>query len=244
MATIAQKIAPSEQTNNKIYEQATKFEMEAASKDFATLAKQMKLTVAPSAKLKPMDESFGTVQNQRQIVKWAFADDTNTNDVKRFEIPNVGHVIAKLKKVTPKGVMSAEEARPMVENILKNKKKAEKIKAKLNGSSLASLATANKVTVMNAVDLTLGNPALPGAGFEPKVVGTAFASKVGQVSKPIEGNSGVYVVVTKAVTKAPAIKDFKEQVTQLSAQAKGNAGRIMTALRNEADIEDNRADFY
>lgn len=244
MATIAQKIAPSEQTNNKIYEQATKFEMEAASKDFATLAKQMKLTVAPSAKLKPMDESFGTIQNQRQIVKWAFADDTNTNDVKRFEIPNVGHVIAKLKKVTPKGVMSAEEARPMVENILKNKKKAEKIKARLNGSSLASLATANKVTVMNAVDLTLSNPALPGAGFEPKVVGTAFASKVGQVSKPIEGNSGVYVVVTKAVTKAPAIKDFKEQVTQLSAQAKGNAGRIMTALRNEADIEDNRADFY
>ena len=244
MATIAQKIAPSEQTNNKIYEQATKFEMEAASKDFAALAKQMKLTVAPSAKLKPMDESFGTIQNQRQIVKWAFAEDTNTNDVKRFEIPNVGHVIAKLKKVTPKGVMSAEEARPMVENILKNKKKAEKIKAKLNGSSLASLATANKVTVMNAVDLTLGNPALPGAGFEPKVVGTAFASKVGQVSKPIEGNSGVYVVVTKAVTKAPAIKDFKEQVTQLSAQAKGNAGRIMTALRNEADIEDNRADFY
>ena len=244
MATIAQKIAPSEQTNNKIYEQATKFEMEAASKDFATLAKQMKLTVAPSAKLKPMDESFGTIQNQRQIVKWAFAEDTNTNDVKRFEIPNVGHVIAKLKKVTPKGVMSAEEARPMVENILKNKKKAEKIKAKLNGSSLASLATANKVTVMNALDLTLGNPALPGAGFEPKVVGTAFASKVGQVSKPIEGNSGVYVVVTKAVTKAPAIKDFKEQVTQLSAQAKGNAGRIMTALRNEADIEDNRADFY
>ncbi|NMH25515.1 peptidylprolyl isomerase [Flavobacterium solisilvae] len=244
MATIAQKIAPSEQTNNKIYEQATKFEMEAASKDFAALAKQMKLTVAPSAKLKPMDESFETIQNQRQIVKWAFAEDTNTNDVKRFEIPNVGHVIAKLKKVTPKGVMSAEEARPMVENILKNKKKAEKIKAKLNGSSLASLATANKVTVMNAVDLTLGNPALPGAGFEPKVVGTAFASKVGQVSKPIEGNSGVYVVVTKAVTKAPAIKDFKEQVTQLSAQAKGNAGRIMTALRNEADIEDNRADFY
>ncbi|WP_439553614.1 peptidylprolyl isomerase [Flavobacterium macrobrachii] len=244
MATIAQKIAPSEQTNNKTYEQATKFEMEAATKDFTALAKQMKLTVAPSAKLKPMDESFGTIQNQRQIVKWAFADDTNTNDVKRFEIPNVGHVIAKLKKVTPKGLMSAEEARPMVENILKNKKKAEKIKAKLNGTSLASLASANKVTVMNALDLTIGNPALPGAGFEPKVVGTAFASKAGQISKPIEGNSGVYVVVTKTVTKAPAIKDFKEQVTQLSAQAKGNAGRIMSALRTEADIEDNRADFY
>jgi peptidyl-prolyl cis-trans isomerase D len=244
MATIAQKIVPSEDTNNKIYEQATKFEMDAAKKDFAALAKEMKLTVAPSVKLKPMDEGFATIQNQRQIVKWAFANDTKVGDVKRFEVANVGHVIAKLKKVTEKGLMSVEEARPMVENILKNKKKAEKIKAKLSGSSLEALASANKVTVMNAVDVTLTNSALPGAGFEPKVVGTAIASKVGQVSKPIEGNAGVYVVVTKAVTKAPAIKEFKEQVMQLSAQAKGNAGRIMSALRNEAEIEDNRAEFY
>ncbi len=244
LATIAQKIAPSEETNNKIYEQATKFEMEAATKDFAALAKEMKLTVAPTAKLKPMDEGFANIQNQRQIVKWAFANDTKVGGVKRFEVANVGHVIAKLKKITEKGLMSAEEARPMVEPILKNKKKAEKIKAKLNGSSLDALATANKVTVMNAVDLTLSNPALPGAGFEPKVVGTAFSSKVGQVSKPIDGNSGVYVLVTKSVTKAPAIKDYKEQVTQLSAQVKGYSGRVMPALKNEADIEDNRADFY
>jgi peptidyl-prolyl cis-trans isomerase D len=244
LATIAQKIAPSEETNNKIYEQATKFEMEAATKDFAALAKEMKLTIAPSAKLKPMDEGFANIQNQRQIVKWAFADDTKIGGVKRFEVANVGHIIAKLKKITEKGLMSAEEARPMVEPILKNKKKAEKIKAKLNGSSLDALATANKVTVMNAVDLTLSNPALPGAGFEPKVVGTAFSSKVGQVSKPIDGNSGVYVLVTKSVTKAPAIKDYKEQVTQLSAQVKGYSGRVMPALKNEADIEDNRADFY
>ena len=113
-----------------------------------------------------MDESFGTIQNQRQIVKWAFAEDTNTNDVKRFEIPNVGHVIAKLKKVTPKGVMSAEEARPMVENILKNKKKAEKIKAKLNGSSLASLATANNSDSTNlynsALTILFGGVGEPG----------------------------------------------------------------------------------
>jgi peptidyl-prolyl cis-trans isomerase D len=244
MATVAQRIVPSEDTNNKIYEQATKFEMEAANKDFATLAKEMKLTVSPSAKLKPMDESFATIQNQRQIVKWAYAKDTKVGGVKRFEVANVGHVIAKLKSITEKGLMSVEEARPMVENILKNKKKAEKIKAKLNGSSLEALASANKVTVMNAIDLTLTNSALPGAGFEPKVVGTAMSSKVGQVSKPIEGNSGVYVVVTKLVTKAAAIKDYKEQVTQLSGQAKANSGRIMSALKNEAEIEDNRAEFY
>ncbi|WP_291128295.1 peptidylprolyl isomerase [Flavobacterium sp. UBA7682] len=244
LATIAEKIEPSESTNDKIYTQATKFEMDAANKDFAALAKEAKLTVNPSVRVKPIDENFGQISNQRQIVKWAFAGDTNIGDVKRFEIANVGHVIAKLKKVTEKGLMSVEEARPQVEGLLKNKKKAEMIKAKMSGSSLAAIAASNKVIVMNAVDLTLENAAVPGAGFEPKVVGTAFSSKAGQVSKTIEGNSGVYVLVTKTVAKAPALPKYTDYVNKLKPQAVGNAGRFMQALKNDADIQDNRADFY
>jgi peptidyl-prolyl cis-trans isomerase D len=66
--------------------------------------------------------------------------------------------------------MTVEEARPQVELILKNKKKAEKIKAKMTGSSLAAIAASNKVTSQSAMDLTLENPALPTAGYEPKVM--------------------------------------------------------------------------
>jgi peptidyl-prolyl cis-trans isomerase D len=244
LATIAQKIQPSETTNDKIYTQATKFEMEAAGKDFTALAKQMKFTVNPSVRVKAVDESFGTITNQRQIVKWAFADDTNIGDLKRFEVVNVGHVIAKLKSIAEKGLMSVEEARPQVELILKNKKKVEKIKTKMNGTSLAAIAAANKVAVMNAVDLTIENPALPGAGYEPKVVGTAFSSKAGQVSKSIDGNSGIYVIVTKAVTKAPALKKHDEYTTKVQQQVVNYSGRVMPALKNDADIQDNRADFY
>jgi len=205
--------------------------MEAANKDFSALAKQMNLTVTPSIRVKAIDENFGSVNNQRQIVKWAFEGDTKIGDVKRFEIVNVGHVIAKLKKVTEKGLMSVEEARPQVELILKNKKKTEKIKAKLNGSSLAAIAASNKVTVQNAIDLNIDNPSIPNAGYEPKVVGTAFSSKPGQISKPIEGNSGVYVISTKAVTKAPAIKDHKEYITKVQQQVVNYAGRVMPALK-------------
>lgn len=245
LATIAEKIEPSDATNDKIYTQATKFEMDATSgKEFEALAKQMKLTVNPSVRVKAIDESFGSVSNQRQIVKWAFAEDTNIGDVKRFEVVNVGHIIAKLKKVNEKGLMAVEEARTQVEFVLKNKKKAEMIKAKMNGNSLAAIAASNKVTVVNAVDLTLENPAVPGAGFEPKVVGTAFSSKAGQISKPIEGNSGVYVLTTKTVAKAPALPKYTDYVNKLKPQATGNAGRFMQALKNDADIQDHRADFY
>ncbi|MGV3698058.1 peptidylprolyl isomerase [Flavobacterium sp.] len=244
LATIAQKIEPSEATNNKTYEQATKFEMEAAEKDFAALTKQMKLTSNPAIRVKAIDENFASIPNQRQIVKWAFDGSTKIGNVKRFEIVNVGHVIVKLKSIAPKGLMSVEEARPQVEGILKNKKKAEKIIAKMKGGSLDAIAAANKVTVMNAIDLTIENPNVQGAGFEPKVVGNAFTSKVGQVSKPIEGNSGVYVVNTKSVTKAPKIQKYDDYINKLKQQVVNYSGRVMPALKNDADIEDNRADFY
>lgn len=244
LATIAQKIEPSEATNDKIYTQATKFEMDAANKDFAALAKQAKLTANPAVRVKAIDENFGSLSNQRQIVKWAFEDDTKIGSVKRFEIVNVGHVIAKLKSIAPKGLMSVEEARPQVEPILKNKKKAAKIEGKMKGASLAAIAAANKVTVMNAVDLTIENPSIPNAGFEPKVVGLAFSTKAGVVSKPIEGNSGVYVIATKVVTKAPAIKKYDDFIAKVKQQAVGNSGRFMEALKKDADIQDNRADFY
>lgn len=244
LATIAQKIEPSEATNDKTYTQATKFEMEAANKDFAALVKEMKLTSNPAARVKAIDESFGGVNNQRQIVKWAFDGDTKIGSVKRFEVVNAGHIIVKLKSIAPKGLMSAEEARAQVEPILKNKKKAEKISAKMTGASLAAIAGTNKVTVMNAVDLTIENPNVPGAGFEPKVVGMAFSSKAGQVSKPIEGNSGVYVIATKAVTKAPAIQKYDDYIAKVRQQVVNYSGRVMPALKNDADIKDNRADFY
>lgn len=244
LATIAQKIQPSELTNNKIYEQATKFEMDAAKKDFEALAKELKVTVSPSVRVKAIDESFGTVSNQRQIVKWAFESGTSVGDVKRFEIVNQGHVVAKLKKVYEKGLMAVEDARPQVEGILKNKKKAEMIQAKLKATTLEALAAANNVTVMNAADLSIENPAIPGAGFEPKVVGTAMSSKVGQISKPIVGNAGVYVLVTRAATKAPALKSYEEFVGKLKQQTASYSGRVIQALKENADIKDNRSEFY
>jgi peptidyl-prolyl cis-trans isomerase D len=244
LATIAQKIEPSESTNDKVYTQATKFEMDAVNKDFTLLVKEMKLTANPAARVKGIDESLGPVSNQRQIVKWAFESGTKIGSVKRFEVVNVGHVIVKLKTIAEKGLMTIEEAKPQVEPILKNKKRAAKIIAKMNGSSLAAIAAANKVTVLNAIDLTIESPNVPNAGFEPKVVGLAFSSKVGQVSKPIEGNAGVYVIATKVVTKALPLKSHVDYVNKVKQQVTSYSGRVMPALKEDADIKDNRADFY
>jgi len=243
LATIARKIEPSEATTDKLYTQSVKFEMDANDKDFAATAKAAGLTVNPSVRVKAMDEMVGALGAQRQIVRWAFENGTNTGDVKRFEVANLGNVVAKLKKVNKEGLTSVEEARPSIEPIFKNKKKAEKIKAKMTGTSLDAIAKASGVTVQQATDLTLDAANLPGAGPERKVIGAAFAVGANKVSAPIEGNSGVFVVKPTVVTKAPALKDYKEYSAKVKAQVSGYSGRVLPTLKADADIKDNRADF-
>lgn len=243
LATIAQKIEPSDVTTDKTYQKAVKFEMDANEKDFEKVAKEAKLTVNPSVKAKAMDENFGSVGNQRQIVRWAFESGTKVGEVKRFEIANVGNVIAKLKKVNEEGLTPVEDARPGIEPILKNKKKAEILKAKMKVASLAAIAKTTGSAVQQALDITLENANLPNVGQEKKVVGTAFATGINKLSAPIEGNSGVYVVQTKVVTKAPALKNHADYIAKVKSQVSGYSGRVIPALKDEAEIEDNRIRF-
>ena len=217
--------------------------MDATEGDFDKVAKAAKLQTNPSIKVKIMDETFGILGNQRQIVRWAFEGETNIGDVKRFEVPNVGNVIAKVKAVFEAGLTPIADARPMVEPILKNKKKAEMIKAKMKGATLEAIANANKTQVKPAVDVNLENPTLPGVGQEAKVVGTAFSLKGDKISAPIEGNLGVYVVKTKTVFTAPALKSYTDYVAKLKSQNASASSRIIPALKVDAKIEDNRSQF-
>lgn len=243
LATVAQKVEASEATSDKIFTEATKFEMDAAEKDFNNVAKEMKFKVAAPVTVAAMDENFGPLGNQRAIVRWAFEGDSKVGTVKRFEVANIGHVIARVKSIDDSGLVSVAQARPYVESILKNKKKAELIKTKMTGSSLEAIAKAAGSTVLQAADVTMENPMLTGVGLEPKVVGNAFALAANKLSAPIEGNTGVYVVKNISTVKAPALKDHAPYVAKLKAQSAGDVNRVLPALKNSAEIKDNRKQF-
>ncbi len=243
LATVAQKIEASEATSDKIFTQATQFEMDAANKDFAKLAKDMKLTVASPVTVTGMEENFASLGNQRAIVRWAFEGDSKVGAIKRFELANIGHVIARVKSIDDSGLVPVSQARAYVEPILKNKKKAELIKAKMTGSSLEAIAKANAAKVEQAANITMENPVFGLVGAEPKVVGTAFALTANKVSAPIEGVTGVYVVKNLSTVKAPALKNHTAYVAKLKQQTVNDAGRILPALKANATIEDNRSKF-
>jgi len=243
LATIAQKIEASDKTTDEAYTKALKFEQLANDKPFADAANEFKLTVSPAVKAKALDEAMGELGNQRQIVRWAFEKGTDLNDVKRFEIPKVGHVIAKLKKINKEGLLAIEDARIQVEPIIKNNKKAELIKAKMSGTTLDAIAKAGAVTIQKAENISLDNPVIPNAGFEPAVVGVAFRSDASKVSELVQGNTGVYAVKTIQVSKGLPTQDYTAQLTTLKAQNGTALNRVFPALKEKAKIKDNRTKF-
>jgi len=244
LATVAQKMEASEATSDKVFTEATKFEIDATDKDFDKAAAAMKLTIAAPVTVKVMDEAFGPLGNQRNIVRWAFEDGTSLGAVKRFEVANLGHVIAKVTKVNAAGLLPVDLVRSYIEPILKNKKKAELIKAKMTGTSLEAIAKATGSTIQQATGVTMENPVLTGGvGQEPKVVGNAFALASGKISVAIEGNTGVYVVKNSSTMKAPVLKEHSAYVAKLKSQNAGDFNRVIPALKDIATIKDNRKEF-
>ena len=244
MGTVAQKIQPSEATIDAIYTKASQLEADAnENKDFAAVAKKAGLEVVPATNLKGFDEYVQGVGSQREIVRWSFNKDTEIGDVRRFDVPQ-GFVIAKLKDRNETGLLPIDVARQSVEPLIKNQKKAEIIKKKMNGNSLEAVAKASGASIQTATGISLKTPVLPNMGNEPKVVGKAFGLAAGKTSEIIEGNSGMFMVRAKTVTKAPEVPSYATYITQDRSQNQSYAiSKAYIALKDKAEIKDNRANL-
>lgn len=244
IATITKEIEPSEPTINEIFAEATTFEIEAAKGDFTEQANTQGLSVRPVNKVGKMDAQIQGIGTNRQIVNWAFNEETEVGDISRFNVSQ-GYVIVQLTRKDPKGLKSIAESSAEVTPILRNKKKAEQIKNSATGSTLQEIAASQNVTVQTASAMTMSAPTIPGAGNEPKVVGAAFGKNAGEETGLIEGNTGVFKIRVTAVNKAPDLENYASYANQLNTGvAQGLNTSVFNALKESADIEDNRATFY
>ncbi|WP_340199877.1 peptidylprolyl isomerase [Ascidiimonas sp. W6] len=245
IATISQKLEASEETNNELFTNATKFEIAVADKDFQSTAKENNYVVRPVNKVKALDENLPGLGNQRTIVKWAFEEESKVGSVKRFNVPN-GYVVAQITKKTKKGLTTPEEASSRVLPILRKQKKAAIIKEKNeNVSSLDAFAKANNTQVNSATTLTMKSPTIAGAGREPKVVGAAFGLEEGKTSSLIEGENGVFMVQVTKKENSIELDNYGTYANTIKTATRNSVNsKVFTALKEAAKIEDNRSDFY
>tara|TARA_B110000046_G_scaffold16301_1_gene15666 strand:+ start:196 stop:2280 length:2085 start_codon:yes stop_codon:yes gene_type:complete len=244
VALIVKKIEASEKTINDVFSKATKFEIAAKDADFNELAKEGGLSASPVNKIGELDANIPGVGENRSIVTWAFNKDTNIGDVKRFNTTN-GYVIAQLTRKNSKGLKSIAEASATVTPILRNEKKAKLIRESISSTDIKKVASSQNLSTKIANAITMANPTIAGAGTEPKVIGTAFGLKLGETSKLIDGVKGVFMVKVTAVNNAQDLQDYSAFANQLNTSSAASIdANAFNALKNKADIEDNRAAFY
>ncbi|WP_298237804.1 SurA N-terminal domain-containing protein [uncultured Algibacter sp.] len=241
IGTIARKIEPSEATINKVFRDASNFEIKVDKEDFEATATESKYTVRPINGIKALDENITGIGNQRSIVRWAFEDASEEGDIKRFNIPN-GYAIVQLVAKHKEGLMSVEDASITALPAIRKEKKAQIIKDRISATTLEDVAAVENTTAKSASALTMKTPTISGAGREPLIVGTAFGLKEGETSKLIAGENGVYMVEVTKVTPAVELDNYQASANRV-AQQKASAvnTKVFEALKDAADIEDNRA---
>jgi peptidyl-prolyl cis-trans isomerase D len=259
LAFLEQTIRPSEETQKEVYERAYAVlsENQLLEDLEATVNADPSLTLETATSLKENDFNVGQLgvgQSSRSMVQWAFGKGKVgkvSPEIYSFRDPVENYtnryVLAGLEAIQEPGLPDLEFIRPEIEPLVINEKKGERISQELEGiGSLQAAAGKYSAEVDILTGLVFANNFIPDLGNEPKVLGTAFRLEPGQLSKPIVGNSGVYVLQLVGQPMAAANTADMAQVRQrMSAGSRSQVRNAMIqALKDQADIKDNRSEFY
>ncbi|MGM9507876.1 peptidylprolyl isomerase [Larkinella sp. GY13] len=251
ISTIGKTITPSQATRDEVYRKAEQFATESQTKEAfdENVKKDKTLVVATAERIPENSTSVNALGNARELVRWAFNDDTDVNDVSSAVEVDDQYVVAVLTGETSEDEVKIDNFRPELTAKVRNQVKAEQIIAKLNSASGTLESIAQKygagALVEEVPDLNLANGFLKSAGVDPVAVGKIFGLKNGKRSKPFAGDAGVLIVETTSVTPAPTVADYTVYKTQLQQNASSRTGfMINEAIRENAKVKDRRAKFY
>ena len=252
IAFMAKEIAPSDETINNANTEAIKLSGYAKNKKSFDeyVAKQgLKEVNVPTA-IKENDYQVGTLQDARPIVKWAF--DAKEGQVSEPFSLKDDFVVAIVDRRLKEGLPAPDVARPMVEGIIMNNKKADIIKKKLNNPATLDAAAAayhsQVLTTGEDSTLTFDAQIINGIGHEPKVAGAAFNKNYQtKVSPAIAGNSGVFVIKVDGVFAKEPVNEAMQKL-QLNDEMNRNVQSALSEsfqeLRKTSDIKDYRSKFF
>ena len=253
---IAKEITPSQQTINKIYNDARTFANNTstlADFDAAVTANNQTKRIANLSK---NDATIPGIESAREIIRQAYLADKPGYvlvDKEKSPIFETGDkfTVAVLTSVQEEGIAPLNSVAPMIRTELIRKKKGEIISKELESAiagseSLLSVAQKANAQVMDATDVSFSSFQIPGAGIEPKLISEVILMKENQISKPIIGNQGVYVVVVNSRT-AETVTPEQIAAAKNSLQ-QTNMTKIyyqtLPALIKKAGVIDSRYKFY
>jgi len=248
IAIMSRKVEPSSDTYSKKYSTAIEFAgTNRTYEQFNNAITEQGLTKRYANDLTELQRTLPGLEQPREMIRWAFESDLHqVSDV--FEFENK-YVVACLTDVREEGVPPLEDIKNEIELEVRINKKAEKIIEELSGkiesaTSLNDLSLELGLPVQDASGVSFASLSIPSVGMEPKVIGAVSQLPQGVISQPIHGNNGVFVVVVNNIEESQAgnFQFTKDRLTMMR-QSRANA-EAYQALREAADISDNRGRFF
>lgn len=247
VAIVERKIEPSQKTYDNIYNKA----MEFASKNpdapsFESSIVKQGLNKRIADNIRENDKNILGLDQPRELVRWAFT--AKKDDISKVFTFGDKYAIARLTEIREKGTLPLDLVKDQVTAEVRKIKKADILIEKFNkasGTTIDEIAQKLNTTATDADNVTFANNYIPGIGNEPAVVGTIYNAKANQITKPIKGDNGVAVVYIVSVKEAPPITDIPGNKKQITDQRKSRSDyEVFNALKEKANIDDNRGRFY
>lgn len=208
------------------------------AEDFVKSAAEQKFQVRPLNNLHKNQPTTYVLPNSRCLVKWAFEHNKGEVSEVITDIPDF-YVIAALTDVVDDkdGILPFESVKDEVSAAVIKDKKGDKLAAEMNGKALAELGSLDTVKAVRFSEFSIGN-----LGYETALVGAIVNGKMNEVSKPVKGNSSVYVFqkVAERDSQVPAAtKESLDNSIQESVRRS-----MMEAIEDKAEVENNSFNFF
>jgi peptidyl-prolyl cis-trans isomerase D len=250
VANLVKAVKPSDATEADTDKKARRFIQQVQGKsfnDFVNIAKKGNYQFSNPKQAKRFDgqlQGLGT-EKDGEILAWAFDKKREKGDTEFFTVDGTGDkIVVYLNGKQAKGTADPESVRDQIEIVVKNKLAAKQISEKIGKSGNLDQIAKQFGTTKQSAQVNLLNPSVAGS-MEPKVAGAAFGVAKGKISNPVEGGTGVYVLIKKNETtnKQPGdLKQFTESVNQRNAGMFGQAW--LKSLQDNADIDDYRIEIW
>jgi len=242
IASITRALEPSRETYEELFNKANSFSINVTDMESFRAELTANNVQQRSAILSENDNMIQGLDASRELARWV--KEANEGDVSEAKDVDDAFVVAIVESVDKKGTAPLAKVRNRVEFLARQDKKAEMMKKDFSGSDLGAMASSAGLSIQNA-SVTFSSPSIPGVGLEPKVVGTAVRLEEGQMSKPIQGNNGVFIILVDKKVDAgePDLARVRESENR-GVSSKIDNGAVFTALKEKADLTDNRSKFY
>lgn len=255
IATIEKEIIPSTKTTNAIYNNARTFASNIASPDDFNKQVEESNLIKRLATVDKNEKTIAGMTNARDMIRQIYLTEepgmVYTKDGSIiFENGNT-YTVAILTEIDEEGISPLSKVAGRIKQILIQKKKAELLEKELNAAkssseSLLSIAQKTGTEVKEANDISFNTFQIPGAGIEPKVIAAAVTLPEGEISAPIAGNQGVYLVVVNNISSDEITPEMLMQAKNAMQQAnnyRSNYQALQAILKNGA-VKDQRYKFY